>query len=295
MLLDLDGVASALERAAQALYGNGSPAHVSFETPRNRDFGDYATNIAFKLAKTARKPPHVIAGEIAERALRDDTALSETLAEVNPVAGFINIRMQPAFWQRLIATIVTQGADYGRGAPTGRRMSLEFGSANPTGPLVVVQGRTLAVGSTLTNALRFIGNEVVTDWIVNDAGSQLDALGRSLYARRRQLREPSFPFPEDGYPGEYMLALARDLDALVDKRNADDLPFLAKFARDRILEEQRATCRRFGVDFFFQSERIFHEAGLVDEIIQLLHDEGLTVPDGEAIALSPELDHDETK
>ena len=295
-MLDLDGVAAAFERAARALYGDGNGAGVSFETPRNRDFGDYATNIAFKLAKAARKAPQAVAGEIAERALREDAELSQTLAEVKPVAGFINVRMQPAFWQRLIATIISLGADYGRGAPTGERISLEFGSANPTGPLVVVQGRTLAIGSTLVNALRFIGNQVVTDWIVNDAGSQLDALGHSLYARWRQLREPGFPFPEDGYPGDYIVDLARDLDALApDKRDPDDPQFLAKFARDRMLDEQRATCRRFGVDFFFQSERVFHEAGLVDEIIQLLEDEGLTERDGDAIALSPELDPDETK
>ena len=294
-LLDLDGVAASLQRSARALYDSDA-AVVEFETPRNRDFADYATNIAFKLAKAARKAPQAIASEIAEHALREDPEIAETVSEIKPIAGFINIRMQPAFWQRLIATIVAQGADYGRRAPTGQRMSLEFGSANPTGPLVVVQGRTLAIGSTLVNALRFIGNEVLTDWIVNDAGSQLDALGHSLYARWRQLREPDFPFPEDGYPGEYMLELARELDALpVDKRDPDDTAWIAKFARDRMLAEQRATCRRFGVDFFFQSERAFHEAGLVDEIIGVLQTEGLTVPDGQAIALSPELDPDETK
>ncbi|MGH7683521.1 MAG: arginine--tRNA ligase, partial [Vulcanimicrobiaceae bacterium] len=217
-------------------------------------------------------------------------------AEVQPVGGFINIRMQPAYWQAVVAEILRSGLDYGRGAPTGKRISLEFGSANPTGPLLVVQGRALSVGSTLANALRFTGNDVVTDWYINDAGSQLDALVRSLYARWRQLRDVNYPFPEDGYPAEYVRELAKDLDAVPEgNRNPDDPAFLEKFAYERTIAAQRATARRFGVDFIFQSERVLHGAGLVDAIVQLLQDEGLTERDGEAIALSPELDPDEDK
>ena len=292
-LLDLDGVAIAFDRTARALYGDDVAIDVTFETPRNVDFGDFATNIAFKLAKTARKAPQAIATEIAEVALRDQN-LRTTLLEIKPVAGFVNLRMQPAFWQQVVREIVQQGADYGRSAPTGKRLSLEFGSANPTGPLVVVQGRSLAIGSTLVNALRFLGNEVTTDWIINDAGNQLDILIRSLYARWRQQREPDFPFPEDGYPGTYVTELAKDLSAVAGA-DPEDNAFLEGFAHDRMVEAQRATARRFGVDFIFQSEKVFHEAGLVDAIISLLEDEGLTVREDQAIALSPELDPDETK
>ena len=294
-LLDLDALAGAFGQTARTLYGADAPVDVTFESPRNRDFGDYATNLAFKLSKTARKAPQAIATEIAEQVVRD-AAVRATLSEVTAVAGFVNVRMQPAYWQQVVREIVRSGADYGRHAPTGIRYSLEFGSANPTGPLVVVQGRTLAIGSTLANAMRFIGHEVTTDWIINDTGSQFDQLSRSLYARWRQLREPNFPFPEDGYPGDYVIDLAKDLDALPpDKRDPDDPEFLAEFAYERMMAGQRATALRFGVDFIFQSERVFHRAGLVDEIIRILEAEGLTVPDGDAIALSPELDPDETK
>jgi len=292
-LLDLDGVAIAFDRTARALYGDDVAIDVTFETPRNVDFGDFATNIAFKLAKAARKAPQAIATEIADKVLSDES-VATTLLEIKPVAGFVNLRMQPAFWQQVVREILERGADYGRGAATGTRLSLEFGSANPTGPLVVVQGRSLAIGSTLANALRFLGNEVTTDWIINDAGNQLDTLIRSLYARWRQLREPDFPFPEDGYPGDYVIELAKDLDAAQNK-NPEDKAFLEKFSHDRMVEAQRATARRFGVDFIFQSEKVFHEAGLVDAIITLLEDEGLTEKDGEAIALSADLDPDETK
>jgi len=292
-LLDLDGVAIAFDRTARALYGEDVAIDVTFETPRNVDFGDFATNIAFKLAKTARKAPQAIATEIADMAVRDAN-LQTTIVEIKPVAGFVNLRMQPAFWQQVVREILEQGADYGRGASTGTRLSLEFGSANPTGPLVVVQGRSLAIGSTLANALRFLGSEVTTDWIINDAGNQLDILMRSLYARWRQLRDPAFPFPEDGYPSDYVVELAKDLDSVAGA-DPEDRVFLEGFAHDRMVDAQRATARRFGVDFIFQSEKVFHEAGLVDAIITLLEDEGLTVREDQAIALSPELDPDETK
>ena len=296
MIPTLEDVAAAFDRAARELYGADAPVDVTFEVPRNRDFGDYATNVAFKLAKTARKAPQAIATEIAERARRDDGPVRTAVADVKPVGGFINVRMQPAFWQRIVHDILRQGLDYGRGAPTGRRMSLEFGSANPTGPLVVVQGRALSIGATLANALRFTGNEVVTDWYINDAGSQLDTLVRSLHARWRQLRDPNFPFPEDGYPGEYVWELAKDLEAVPPQnRDPENPQFLTRFAYERMIAAQRATARRFGVDFIFQSERVLHDAGLVDAIIALLVEEGLTERDGEAIALSADLDPDEDK
>ncbi|MBV8073967.1 MAG: arginine--tRNA ligase, partial [Candidatus Eremiobacteraeota bacterium] len=199
-----------MEKTARSLYGDDAPVEVAFERPRNAEFGDYATNLAFKLAKSARKAPQAIAIEIAQAALANEPALRACVADVTATAGFINVRMQPSFWHELIATILRQGEDYGRGAREGpsQRVSLEFGSANPTGPLLVVQGRSLAVGSTLVNARRFTGDLVVTDWIINDAGSQVDTLGRSLYARWRQLHEPAYPFPDDGYPTDYVVEIA---------------------------------------------------------------------------------------
>lgn len=294
-LLSLDALSAVFAGAARSLYGPDGEYDVTFEPPRNRDFGDYATNIAFKLAKPARKAPQAIATEIAQLVIKDDAARA-TLLEIKPVAGFINVRLQPAYWHNLIRQIVVEGAEYGRKPSTGTRFSLEFGSANPTGPLVVVQGRSLAIGSTLTNALRFTGHEVVTDWYVNDAGSQMDTLVRSLYARWRQLHDPSYPLPEDAYPAGYVIELAKDLDALPpDRRDPENHAFLSEFAHERMLAAQRASAKRFGVDFIFQSERVLHETGLVDEIIRILVDEGLTVPDGDAIALAPDLDPDETK
>ena len=185
---DLARIAAALERAAAALVPGGSAA-VVFEAPRNLEFGDFASNVALQLAKSARRAPQQLAEELIERAFADEPDLRALVAEAQAAGGFINIRMAPAYWQRTLGSILRAGSGFGRGAARGERISLEFGSANPTGPLVVVQGRTLSIGDSIARAMRFCGLDVTTEWIMNDAGSQMATAGRSLYARYRQLAD----------------------------------------------------------------------------------------------------------
>ena len=280
---ELELVSAALHRAAAELVAGESLPAVVFEAPRNSDFGDFATNVALQLAKRARRAPQLLAAELIARARELEPRLPEVLADVTPAAGFINIRLAPAYWQRRIAAILTDSGAYGRArTPTGERVSLEFGSANPTGPLVVVQGRTLSLGDSIAKAMRFCGIEVTTEWIINDAGSQVATLGRSLYARYRQLVDPGFPFPDDGYPGTYLVPLAR----IVREREAERydaapetewLPVFAQFGRDAIVAEQQATCARFGVHFDrWQSEKELHASGAVAASIEELRKRGLT-------------------
>jgi arginyl-tRNA synthetase len=279
---DLARVASALERAATAIVADGAPAPaVAFESPRNPEFGDFATNLALQLAKRARRPPQALASEIVERAFAHDPSLHDVLAEAKAVSGFINLRLSPAYWQRVVAAIARERSDYGRGAPSGRRISLEFGSANPTGPVVVVQGRTLSLGAVLASAMRYCGHHVTTEWIINDAGSQVDTLGRSVYARYRQIDEPEFPFPEDGYPGDYLEPIARYIHAHDGKRwvaaaESEWLPYFSTFARDTIVAGQQRTCERFGVAFDrWQSEKALHAGGAVEAGIARLRELGV--------------------
>ncbi len=279
---DLCLVAAAFERAAMELVpGDGVPP-VVFEAPRNPDFGDFATNVALQLAKRARRAPQQLASELVERAWTVEPRLRDLVASATSAAGFINIRLAPAFWQRHVAAILTEGAKYGRAtAPTGERVSLEFGSANPTGPLVVVQGRTLSLGDSIAKALRFCGIAVTTEWIVNDAGSQLETLGRSLYARYRQLAEPTFPFPEDGYPGTYLVPIAELIRTRVgdryDRASETEWPVFALLGRDALVAEQQATCARFGVRYdHWQSEKALHDSGAVTASILALRERGLT-------------------
>jgi arginyl-tRNA synthetase len=279
-VLTIDALAERFADAARAVYAGSEPT-VVFEAPRRSEFGDVATNVAFGLAKGARRPPNDVAKTIIERAL-EDVDVRATVAQATPAAGFINLRLVPQFWQQTIALILHEGPAYGRGAPTSERVSLEFGSANPTGPLVVVQGRTLSIGDTLAHALRFAGFDVFTEWIVNDAGSQMETLGRSLYARYRQLWEPGFPFPEEGYPGTYVVGLAEQLRARDGERwrsaaESEWLPVLARFGRAEIVREQQAVTARFGVRFdLWQSEEALHAEGAITTGIARLRENGLT-------------------
>ena len=266
---DLARLAAAFAKAAGAIVPGDALPPVAFESPRNPDFGDFASNVAFQLAKRARRAPQQLASEIVAKIFEDDPSLREIVAEATPLGGFINVRLAPAHWQRVVAKIVREGDGYGRVAPTGERVSLEFGSANPTGPLVVVQGRTLSLGDSIARAMRFCGIAVETEWIINDAGSQVDTLGRSLHARYRQLVDPSFPFPEDGYPGDYLWPLARELrerdgDRYDGAPEAEWLPVIATFGRDRLVAGQQATAERFRVHYDrWQSEKELHVSGAV--------------------------------
>jgi len=287
-LLSLPELAQRFSRAAGELYDLAEPPAIAFESPRRPEFGDIATNVAFGLAKTLRLGPPAIAAAIAERAL-SDPRVRATVAAATPTAGFINLRLVPEFWQRTVTAILHAGADYGRGPARNQAISLEFGSANPTGPLVVVQGRTLSIGDTLAKAMRFAGFEVFTEWIINDAGGQVDSLSRSLYARYRQLWEPKFPFPDDGYPGAYLAPIAERLRALDgehwrDAHERDWGPCFAQFGRDAIVREQRAVAARFGVVLDrWQSEKALHDAGTIERGIARLAELGVTYEKDRAV------------
>jgi arginyl-tRNA synthetase len=277
---DLERLAAAFSKAAGELVPGETPPAVIFESPRNPEFGDFASSVALQLAKRARRPPQQLATELVAKIYADDPSL-HGIVEATPLGGFINVRLAPAFWQRTVADILAAGEDYGRGLPTGEVVSLEFGSANPTGPLVVVQGRTLSLGDSIANAMRFCGIDVKTEWIINDAGSQLDTLGRSLYARYRQLTDPAFPFPDEGYPGDYLIPIARDIreregDRFDTLPESDWLPYFSRTGRDMLVASQQATCRRFGVHYdLWQSEKELHERGAIQAGIAHLRERGL--------------------
>ncbi|MBV8067872.1 MAG: arginine--tRNA ligase, partial [Candidatus Eremiobacteraeota bacterium] len=283
--LPLDEALSAFARAAAELvaekYAMPSAA-VTFEAPRRSEFGDFATNVAFTLAKNARRSPQQVAAELVDELDRAAPQLKTSFSHIEAVAGFVNLRIAPSVWQAVIARILREGDRFGERPRNGRRVSLEFGSANPTGPLVVVQGRSMSIGATLTNAMRFCGYDVFVEWIINDAGGQLDALGRSVYARYRRLYDPEYPFPDDGYPGEYLIPIARriaedDGDRWVGAAQNDWLPYFSKVSRDELVAQQQQTARRFGVEYDrWQSEAELHESGKVKEGIERLRGLGLT-------------------
>lgn len=277
--------AGALRGAIAARYSDAPATEIAFEAPRRPEFGDVATNAAFSLAKAARSAPQQVASALIADLQQSEPKLSELFAEISATAGFINLRFQAVIWQAALAQIVREGPDFGQSARRNQRISLEFGSANPTGPLVVVQGRTCSIGATLANAMKFCGYDVFTEWIINDAGGQLDTLGRSLYARYRQIYDKNFPFPEDGYPGEYLEPIARSIaDADGERWVSEDesswLPLFSQVGRDTLVDQQRRTVERFGVHFdLWQSEKELQETGAVQAGLQRLVDDGVTYED----------------
>ncbi len=278
-------LAAFAEATAQAIatrYPGSLPIEVTFEAPRRPEFGDFSTNVAFALARAARSSPQNVATALVAELRASHPQLHALFREIEPTAGFINLRLAPACWQAVVARIVREGERFGESPKNGTRVSLEFGSANPTGPLVIVQGRACSIGETLADAMRYCGYDVFVEWIINDAGSQLDTLGRSVYARYRQLNDPKYPFPEDGYPGDYLVPIARAIrDAEGDRwEGAPESQWLARFAtiaRDTLVAGQRRTVERFGIRFdLWQSERALHEEGKITAGVRRLVDAGLT-------------------
>jgi len=274
--------AAALQQTIAERFPDAPSAPIEFEAPRRPEFGDFATNAAFSLTRAAKRPPQDIAALLVTGVTERDPKLRELFSEITPTAGFINLRLTPPVWQAVVAQILRDGSNFGQAQKQNKRVSLEFGSANPTGPLVVVQGRTCSIGATLANAMRYCGYDVFVEWIINDAGGQLDTLGRSLYARYRQRFEPDFPFPEEGYPGDYLLPLARliaerDGRKWIDAGESEWLPYFAQFGRDMLVGEQMRTVQRFGVHYdLWQSEKELHDSGLIKVGLQRLIDAGHT-------------------
>ncbi|GAC1658609.1 MAG: arginine--tRNA ligase [Vulcanimicrobiaceae bacterium] len=272
----------AVSATVSALYPGAILPAIVFDAPRRPEFGDFATNVALQLARVAKRSPQEVAAAILARTFEEAPQLHALLSEAQTVAGFINIRLAAACWQEHIARVLREGAEFGKAPASGKRISLEYGSANPTGPLVVVQGRTLSIGQTLANVMRFRGYDVFTEWIINDEGAQMDTLGRSLYARYRQVFAPEYPFPQDGYPAEYLLPIAKEIAAQdgqkwVPEPELQWLPYFSTFGRDRIIAGQQATAARFGAqNDHWQSEKELHETGRVKEDLQHLTDLGLT-------------------
>ncbi len=285
----LRAFAGAAAAAVTALYPGAPAPAVAFEAPRRPEFGDFATNVAFPLAKIARRSPQDVATALVAEIERGAPEIRRLFASVEPVAGFVNLRLAAGVWHGVLARIVAEGDAFGAGAPNGKRISLEFGSANPTGPLVVVQGRSMSVGDTIARAMRFCGYDVFVEWIINDAGGQLDDFGRSLYARYRQQFDPGFPFPEAGYPGAYVTEIARTIAARDGERwiAADEsewLPFFSKYGRDELVAQQRRTAERFGARYdLWQSEKELHDGGKIREGIERLRQLGHTYEDDGAL------------
>jgi arginyl-tRNA synthetase len=281
-LAALDAELSARFAKAAEKFGAGdsAPSDVALAPARDASHGDFATAAALAAGKRWKRNPL----EVAQHVAADGTARMAGVASVEVKApGFINLRMTPAFWADVVREALELGDAFGTSqalAGTGPIL-LEFVSANPTGPLNVVQGRSSSLGATLAGMLRFAGAEVHTETYVNDSGAQLDLLGDSIFARYATLCGVPTPLPEDGYQGEDIIDIAgalraRDGDRWLNAPADERRRALAQFGRDTIVAQQREDLEHFGVVFDrWFSEASLYEAGKVHEVVDWLVKRGV--------------------
>lgn len=211
-----------LTEALQTCYRNGSlhsgqiPAIV-LDVPAHAEHGDLATNLALILAREEKKAPQRIA-QILVGALGDAGGLLQKVEIAGP--GFINFFLGNRCWYGALDAVAQQGEDYGKSSSgAGRKVQVEFVSANPTGPLHIGHGRGAAIGDAVASVLAAAGFEVQREYYINDAGNQVTMLGRSVLLRLRELMGETVEFPEDGYRGDYVRDIARLFSLRMGKKS----------------------------------------------------------------------------
>lgn len=246
--------------------------------PPSEKLGDYATNAGILLAKILGKRPEEVAEELIP-------FIEGEVVEKVEVAkgGFINFFLSSKILQEVIRRIITEGESYGfPDIGNGRKIQIEFVSANPTGPLSVAHGRGAVIGDVLANLFSRLGYQVVREYYINDFGSQIDAFAKSIEARYYQLWGQDMPIPPDGYKGEYVQGLAMKIrdeigDRLLYSSPEERLEFFKKRGVELMVESHRQTLKRFGVEFdsWFR-ESSLHSSSKVGKALDILKEKGLT-------------------
>ena len=271
-------LAEAVERAmaAGALPRVAVP-EISLEHPPNPDLGDYASPLAMKMARSVGRSPLEIAGAITAHV--EPTSAVAVVETARP--GFINFHLATAWLQQQVDQVLQEGSAFG-GSQLGGGASIqvEYVSANPTGPLHVGAGRNAALGDTLSNVLQLCGYAVEREYYVNNAGSQIDALARSVYARYCQQLGRDEPLPEDGYPGEYIEDLARTMvgqqgERFLELPREQALQEIGRLATERVIGWIRDDLAGMNVRFdrWFYEQELF-DSGLFERAMGLLREQG---------------------
>ena len=252
-------------------------AQVAVEPPRDAAHGDMATNAAMVLAKPSGMKPRDIAVALAAHLLADPRIESADVAG----PGFLNLRLMPEVWTGVVTAILGD-PDYGRSdMGAGRRVLVEYVSANPTGPLHVGHTRGAVFGDALASLLDYAGWDVTREYYINDGGAQVDVLARSVYLRYLEAHDLSVDWPEGTYPGDYLIEVGEALktkvgDAYVDKDEQVWLQDVREFSTDAMMGLIRADLARLGVvmDSFY-SEKSLYGTGLIEASIDDLRSKGL--------------------
>ncbi|MBN1596095.1 arginine--tRNA ligase [candidate division FCPU426 bacterium] len=285
-------VAQMVLEAVRTLQTQGMlPPNVSLEPELERPaqvaHGDFSTNIAMQLAKAAGKPPRVIAQALVQM-LQAEAGLMESVEAAGP--GFVNIKIKTADMMIEVDAIRQAQRQYGASeAGRGRKLLLEFVSANPTGPLNVVSARAAAVGDALANILQSQGVQVSREYYINDAGKQAHLLGQSMYATLKRKEDPDYPFPEGGYEKDYVAATATaSADAggaaLREMNEGDAIIHHKEYGVQEMVKRHQKSLEEYGVKFdrwFY--EHILHDKDKVQAVVDMLREKGHIYEKDEAV------------
>ncbi|MBN2059332.1 MAG: arginine--tRNA ligase [Deltaproteobacteria bacterium] len=246
------------------------------EIPNNPDHGHFATNLPMNLASSQKRNPREIA-DIIVRNIEDGEGLMSDITIAGP--GFINFIIRKDIWLDLLNTIVDMGDRYGSNNPnSNEKILFEFVSANPTGPLHLGHGRGAALGDTICRILTFRGYEVVREFYVNDAGIQVRLLGESIFSRWKQKSDPGYPFPENGYHGDYIVELANQISSEKDitgMEMEEAVLLCAEMGKNRMLKEIKRDLEQFRVSFdIWFNETDLYTSGRIEKSLEKIKEKG---------------------
>jgi arginyl-tRNA synthetase len=274
---------------ADALRAINAPGGIklTFEKPKQEAHGDLTTNVAMLLAKALGKNPRALAQEIVAH-LNIRTDFVSRVEVAGP--GFINFKFADAFFTEQVSSILEQSDSFGKSSIGGnRKTQVEFVSANPTGPLSVGHGRQAAIGDTIANLLQWTGHSVTREYYYNNAGRQMRVLAESTYARYRQLFDETYPFPEEGYQGDYIRNIARKIkdshgNALCSPEKEAALKVCKEFAEQSLFDDIKKVLLEMRVrhDVFFNEDSLY-ASGALNEVVAEFRSRGLAYDKDNAV------------
>ena len=242
----------------------------SLSPPKQESFGDLSSNIALLISKQIQKNPLKIAEEIKKRMLRQNLNDIEEITATQP--GFINFVIKPNYYQNNLKLIIKDKESFGKDFKgKGKSANVEFVSANPTGPLTVGHGRNAVIGDTVSNILEWHDYNVTREYYYNDAGKQMRTLGQSVESRYFEYVKKPFEFPNDGYQGEYIIEIAKNIaNNLGENLVKNDEKFLAE-AEKVIFGQIENSLNSLGIKFdTFTNEKSFYESGAIKDLLSQL-------------------------
>jgi arginyl-tRNA synthetase len=249
---------------------------IDIASSKQKEHGDFATNLPFQLAQIIKKTPREIGQQIVSHIKLDPSWVDK--AEIAG-AGFINFTLSRQFLQSILSEIIKKGPKYGHGdLGKNRKTQVEFVSANPTGPLTIGHGRQAVLGDTIARLLEVTGYKVIREYYFNDAGRQMRMLGDSVRLRYLEILGEAVDFPDDYYQGEYIKEIARK--AVNEKKESlkhvEDGLYFQNLAETEIFDLIKQTVKKLGIQFdVFYNEKFLYETGKIEVVIQELLDKNL--------------------